>query len=533
MWKERIAKVLLKAYNEYASEQGIEGLNEIKIDYPAKDIVCDYASPTAMESAKVFRKNPRQIAEGIIEKLDKSMFEKVECVGPGFINFTLSSDTLNSAVNEIVENADYGKDIVKEPEKMLLEYVSANPTGPLHIGHGRWAAIGDTLARCLNYAGHKAEREFYINDAGVQIKKLNASVEAVANGVPVPEDGYHGSYIKDLAEELKQAQANGDEISAKELIRKEQEELLSSFGVEFDKWFSEESLRNAGEVEKTIEELREGGYLYEKEGALWFMSTDFGDDKDRVLKKSDGEFTYFAVDIAYHKNKVARGYDRLINVLGADHHGYVARLNAAVEVLSKGKTKLSPIIGQLVRLFRGDEQVRMSKRTGDMISLQDVINEIGPDAVRLFLSMRSANQTLDFDLELAKKKDNENPVYYLQYAYARVSNIFLQLKEKGLTFNESAGFDINASSDEETRKLALSLIRFPDELLDVCSGFEVHRLAAYLYDTAAALHKFYYKNTVLDDNDDVRNSRLSLMRALRVILGIGFDLLGIEKKESM
>lgn len=522
MLKEKIVLSIKSAILEVAREASVECNVDVKVEYPANEKFGDYATACALELAKVFRKPPIQIAQSIASKIEGD-FEKVEVAPPGFINITLSKKTLEEAVLEIVENEDYGKNCV-EKENILIEYVSANPTGPLHIGHGRWAAIGDALSRLLSFAGHKVDTEFYINDAGSQIDKLNESVKAARENREIPEDGYHGAYIKELAKM---------EDEPKALILEEQKKLLEKFGAKFDRWFSEKTLRESGAVEETMSLLEEKGYSFEKEGALWFKSSAFGDDKDRVLRKTDGSYTYFAVDVAYHRDKVKRGYNRLITILGADHHGYIPRITAAVNVFSDGKTILTAILGQLVRLFRGDEQVRMSKRTGDMISLEEVMEEIGVDSTRYYLLMRSANTTLDFDLELAKRQDNENPVYYLQYAYARICNIFIQLKEKGFSYNGEKEFTLEVGGDEEASRLIKMLLRFPEEVKESALNFEMHRFVSYLYDLAASLHRYYYKNIVLDEDVKIRTSRLTLMLACKRVLEKGFDILGITKKETM
>ncbi|MBI4978412.1 MAG: arginine--tRNA ligase [Spirochaetes bacterium] len=525
MRKEIIAAVITESVNKFLAAQDVRPGFTVKIEYPANPDFGDYATPIAMELAKQLKKPPLQIADGIAALCSHDIFESVQVAKPGFINMKLSKRAVSSGIRAILTDDTYGKNGEQDPKRILLEFVSANPTGPLHIGHGRWAAIGDTLARILRYAGNSVDCEFYVNNAGVQIENLRRSVAAVQQGAAIPEDGYHGAYIKELA-------ARGGDPA--EHMLSEHQELLARFGVPFDRFFSEKALRESGAVERVIQLLKEKGHVFEQEGALWFRSTAFGDDKDRVLKKSDGAYTYFAVDIAYHQEKISRAYEKLINVLGADHHGYVARLIAAVHVLSDGKTKIDVIIGQLVRLFRGKEVVRMSKRTGDMITLAEVIDEIGIDPARYFLLMRSAHTSLDFDLELAKKQDNENPVYYLQYAYARICNIFVQLKEKDLSYDPATVFDLEPITNPLTDALAKILLRFPDEVLEVSRTYEVHRMTQYLYDVASALHRFYYDNVVLDHtNDTTRAMRLTLVRAVQRVLFIGFDLIGIAKKESM
>lgn len=524
MLKKKVALILKNYFDSYLKENNCDTNVAIEIGYPSDEKFGDYACAASLRLAKELKKNPMDIANAVVKNIKSDMFEKVEVVAPGFINITLSDKYLSECVEEILKNDKYGKDSVQEKLKILLEYVSANPTGPLHIGHGRWAAIGSALKNLLKYVGHSVDSEFYVNDAGEQIEKLNRSVQAVKKGEEVPEDGYHGEYIKDIAK------LDG---VAKDIILESQKELLKKFKTDMDNYASELEIRESGELEKALESLHEKGLLYEKEDALWFKSTDYADDKDRVVKKTSGDYTYFAPDIAYHKTKIDRGYNYLIDILGADHHGYVSRITAAVRALSNDKTKLHVILGQLVRLYRGKELVRMSKRTGDMITLEEVIEEIGVDSTRYFLLMRGAATAIDFDLELAKKKDNDNPVYYVQYAYARICNIFFKLEEKSLNFDDKSNFDISKIKNDDTRKLAKMIIRLPDELSDAAKSFEVYPVINYLYDVASAFHRFYYENIVLSDDEVVRNERLKLSLAVKNILAICFDIIGITKIERM
>ncbi len=537
MIKLELAAIIEKALNKYFENNDIkiEGSTpNIEIEYATDYKFGDYACAIAMRLSKLLKKNPFDIATAIVEIVstsdDNAYFKIIEVARPGFINMRLSNNYINDSIKSVLIEKEYKKNIVKNPQKIQIEYVSANPTGPLHIGHGRWAAIGDSLSNLLSYLGHDVEREFYVNDAGVQIEKLNESIACVQEDKPIPEDGYHGNYMTDVA---KLAKDTGRE--PKDILLESQKELLKKFRCNFDNFASEAKVRSNNGVENAMEFLTSKGCTFEEDGALWFKSTDFGDDKDRVLKKSDGSYTYFANDIAYHKTKVERNFDFLINILGADHHGYVTRITSAVEMLSEKKTSLHVILGQLVRLFRGEEAVKMSKRTGDIISLEGVIDEIGIDPTRYFLAMRSASTTLDFDLEVAKKQDNENPVYYVQYAYARICNIFVKLGEKGMTFDESTTFDIAAieSEDESTQKLAKMILRFADEMLLCESMYEVHPIVAYIYELTSSFHRFYYSNIVLDEDSSIRNQRLLLSLATKKVLGICFDIIGISKLESM
>ena len=527
MLKRVISNIMKNALNEYL--KGIEIENKdtyIDISYSVDDKFGDYACPVAMRLAKTLKKNPFDIANDIVKILidNNKYFEKIEVARPGFINLTLSKEYINECINNLIKDDDYGKNSAEDKKKIMVEYVSANPTGPLHIGHGRWAAIGSALSNILKYVGYDVYQEFYVNDAGEQIVKLNESVKAVREGREIPEDGYHGSYINEIAKM---------EGEPKDIILEQQRKLLERFRTYMDNYASEDEIRKSGELENTMEYLTEKGFLFEEDNATWFRSTKYGDDKDRVVKKSNGTYTYFAPDITYHKNKIDRGYKYLIDILGADHHGYVPRITAAVRAVSDDTASLKVILGQLVRLYRGSELVRMSKRTGDMVSLEEVIDEIGVDPTRYFLLMRSYSTSLDFDLDLAKKKDNDNPVYYVQYAYARICNIFFKLEEKNMTYNDNKDFDITNIANESTLKLAKIILKFPDEIYESAKSLEVYTLLNYTYDVAAALHRFYYDNIVLEENESIRQERLTLIKAVKKVLGICFDIIGITKVERM
>ena len=524
MIKKNIASIVQKAFDDYLKSISSDAKCQVEIGYPSDSKFGDYACATALRIAKDINKNPMDIAQAVITTIKSDDFAGIEVVRPGFINITLSDKFINKSINDLLKSENYGKNTVEKPLKILLEYVSANPTGPLHIGHGRWAAIGSALGNLLSYVGHNVHHEFYVNDAGEQIEKLNRSVNAVKNGLPVPEDGYHGAYIADVAK------LDGE---PKDLILETQKQLLERFRTYMETYTSEDDIRKSGDLEITIEVLKEKGLIYEKEDAWWFKSTVYGDDKDRVVQKTSGDYTYFAPDIAYHRNKILRGFDFLINILGADHHGYVPRITAAVRALSDDKVKLDVVLGQLVRLYRGKDLVRMSKRTGDMVSLEEVIDEIGIDSTRYFLLMRSVTTTLDFDLELARKKENDNPIYYVQYAYARICNIFFKLEEKDLSYDKNTVFDISKISNEQTLKLAKLLMRMPDELLESAKSFEVYPIVNYTYEVSAALHRFYYENIVLCDDAEIRNQRLQLVEAVRQVLAILFDIIAISKIERM
>jgi arginyl-tRNA synthetase len=497
----------------------------------------DFCTTAAMGLAKTLKKNPLEIAQKIADGLsvvDKTrLFSKVEVVR-GYINLFISNETIFTELEKILSQkekyllSDWGKG-----KKVLLEFVSANPTGPLHIGHGRWAVLGDNIARVYAAAGMKVTKEFYVNDVGHQIDMLIASVKASADGQPTPEGGYGGYYVKELADRFKK-DLNKKDFKKKLLsyITKHQKEVLASMGVKFDSWFSEESLHNKGKVKHAIKELEVKGRTYEKDGALWFRSTDYGDDKDRVLIKEQGASTYFAADVAYHANKFERGFDRIIDIWGTDHHGYVKRIYSAMEAMGFPKEKLEIIIGQLVTLYRGTEVVRMSKRTGEMVTLEEVVEETGSDATRFYLSANDENTHVDFDLQLAKEKSQDNPVYYVQYAHARICSILAEAKKRKMTPRKIQVQKHLVLSDSE-RKLLRRLIDLPAEVALAAQKSAPHRLIQYLKDVSVAFHHFYQFNRVLEDNHEIRQNRLALAIATRIILSNVLKLLGMSAPERM
>ncbi len=521
--KDQIRQLIASSLKEQFNHEA----DIISINYTERPEHGDYASPVAMSLAKPLRSNPRAIAEKLQQDLQKqALFDHIDIAGPGYLNFFLSRASVEKELHSILQEKHYGKNDSLAGRNILLEFVSANPTGPLHIGHGRWAAIGDAMARILRYCGADVATEFYINDAGVQIRNLHASVDAVKAGLPVPEDGYHGDYIQEIAH------LPGDPVQN---LLAMQKETLERFRVRFDLYFSETSLHSASFVQETIEFLRKKGLLYEEEGALWFRTTDFGDDKDRVLIKADGAYTYFAVDIAYHRNKIERRYGELINVFGADHHGYIQRLNAAVKAFSHDVI-LNIIIGQLVNLYRDGEPVRMSKRTGDMISLDEVIDEIGVDAGRYFLVMRKTDSKLDFDLSIAREQSENNPVFYVQYAHARIQSILRKAEEEKVETGlipEVFLSDEEARTDSAAWELVKKLISFPELLTDMALSLEPHRMPQYLEDLAGGFHRFYSQYRVISEDRDSTLRRLALIKAVGKILAIGLDLIGVSAPDRM
>jgi arginyl-tRNA synthetase len=518
MIKQEI-KVLLQTV---LSELGYSFQDEIVIEIPKNKSFGDYATNICFTLARTLKKNPKIIAEEISEQLNnQKAISEVGIISAfnGFLNISLLDLFLWDKFNALI---DVVPQFPKSEQKVMLEYVSANPTGPLHIGHGRWAVLGSALDSILRFIGVDVASEFYINDAGNQIKNFYKSVEAVKNGKPVPEDGYHGDYVVQLAA--------SDEDALEQVIAI-QKKTLNNLGAKFDTWFSEKRLHKSGEVEKAIQLLKSKELTYEKENALWFKSSDFGDEKDRVLVKSDGAYTYFVVDIAYHLNKIERGFGKLVNIWGADHHGYIARMRAGVAAVG-GEQFLQEdnfviLIGQLVSLMRNNEPVRMSKRTGEMISLDEVVEEIGVDATRYFLLEKSADTHIEFDLELAKKKSNENPVFYVQYAHARICSIFNKLGVEKPS-------KVNITDLEQAEKeLVLACLKVYDEIWDAARYYAPYKLVSYTYNLARAFHHFYEKCPIAKASEAEQAKRLVIIGQTKRVLAFCLEILGITSPTSM
>ncbi|MCX7704655.1 MAG: arginine--tRNA ligase [bacterium] len=468
-------------------------------------------------------------------------FEKVE-ERKGFINFFLKDTHIYATIKEILSKKDaYGKSLSKKGS-VLIEFVSANPTGPLTIAHGRQAAFGEALSRILMHSGWRVTKEYYLNDCGRQIELLGISLKAhylrkrgmKAN---IPEDGYHGEYLKEIAEKIPDGYETKDakffEDFAKQEILKIIKDDLKEFGVYFDSWFSESELRKEGKVEEIINILQEKGLIYEQDGALWFKTSLYGDDKDRVLRKRDMSYTYLAPDIAYHENKIKRGYDMLINLWGPDHAGYVTRIKAAASVLGFSPDRLKIIIVQLTTLYRGKEKISMSTRKGQFITLKQLMDEVGPDATKFFFLFRRADSHLDFDLELAKKKTEENPVYYIQYAYVRAKHIIEFAKEKGITEKDVFSADFSLLKEEPEIEILKKLKKFPIIVEQASRTLEVSNIAHYILDLAGSFHSYYQKFRVVDANIKISCSRLALVECLMSVMGKSLELLGISKPEKM
>lgn len=501
-------------------------VGQIIIEVPRNEEHGDYATNIAFLLAKRLRKAPPVIAAELAARLDSAFKSEIKATpAGGFINFILSDDYIHRKIMLIDER--FGHSNVGAGARHLIEFVSANPTGPLHIGHGRWAAIGDSIVRLLRATGYQVSSEFYINDTGNQIRNFYASVAAVKQGQPIPEDGYHGGYVLELAE------VEGDPV---QLMLAHQRKVLTMFRCEFDSWQSEAQLHAEGHVNKFINILRQSEYAYTLDGALWFRSTAFGDDKDRVLVRENGAPTYFAADIAYHYHKFERGIDHAVNIWGADHHGYVKRMQAALSVIladklgAAGKSiddYFTVVIGQLVKLYRDGQEVRMSKRTGDMITLEDVIEEIGVDAARYFLAMKSHDQMLEFDLNLAKEQSNNNPVYYVQYAHARICSILR--KASGLGQSATLGRKL----EDEERKLLIKLLRLPRQVVVAAREYSPYLITQYMEELAAVFHSFYQKCKVITDDAVLSEQRVAYIDRVRRVLQTCLDLVGVSAPERM
>ncbi|HHV72358.1 MAG TPA: arginine--tRNA ligase [Clostridia bacterium] len=547
--RQAIAQAVEKAVADGVFQY--EKLPEIILEVPREKAHGDYATNLAMLLTRQAKQPPRKIAEAIVARLpqENKLIARVEIAGPGFINFYLTNDWLYAGLAEIGKQGEnYGKTNTGKGRKVQVEFVSANPTGPLHMGNGRGGAIGSVLANLLETAGFDVTREFYINDAGNQIENFGLSLEArylelLGQDYTFPEKGYRGEDIKQCMADLialegdKYLQLPPEERRKKLVSYALKEKLtaikndLAAFGVEYDVWFSEQSLYDSGKIKETLDLLQEKGYLYEKDGAIWLKTTLFGDDKDEVVVRANGVPTYFAADIAYHRDKFERGFTWIINIWGADHHGHVARMKGAMAALGYDPDQLDVIIMQLVRLVRKGEQVRMSKRAGEMVTLSELVEEVGKDAARFFFLLRSADSHLDFDLDLAKEASNENPVYYVQYAHARICSILRQAAERGVTLPQTG--DLTLLKTEAELDLIRKLVQFPEEIALAALRKEPHRLARYVHDLAGLFHSFYNSCRVISDDEKLTAARLVLVDAARIVLRNSLNILGITAPERM
>ncbi|MGF2618275.1 arginine--tRNA ligase [Rossellomorea vietnamensis] len=545
--KSEIRAAVLKA--GLATE---DQLPDVILETPKEKSHGDYSTNMAMQLARIAKKAPRMIADEIAANIDQgeASIEKIDIAGPGFINFFMKNEYLTELVANVLQAGDeYGRSEAGKGERINVEFVSANPTGDLHLGHARGASVGDSLCNVLDKAGYKVTREYYINDAGNQIHNLALSVEAryfqaLGHDKAVPEDGYQGADIigigKKLAEEFGDKYIESPEEERYKFFREyglkyEMEKLkkdLEDFRVPFDVWYSETSLYENGKIDDALKALKDNNHVFEEGGATWFRSTELGDDKDRVLIKNDGTYTYLTPDISYHRDKFERGHDILINIWGADHHGYIPRMKAAIEALGYNRDQLEVEVIQLVHLFKNGEKMKMSKRTGKAVTMRDLVEEVGLDAVRYFFAMRSADTHMDFDLDLAVSQSNENPVYYAQYAHARICSILRQAEEQGISFEEGADYSLLKA--EKTIELLKKLGDFPGIVADAAEKRTPHRIANYINELASTFHSFYNAEKVLDmENPELTKARLSLIKAVRITMKNALKLIGVSAPEKM
>ena len=581
--KEQLQNLLTKCIGDLI-DQGVisEMPSKIRLDHTKDKSHGDYATNVALMLAKQANVNPKELAQTIIKQLGVAEFiEKTEIAGPGFINFFLSSESSSSVINEIIDSGQgYGVSNIGAGQSVLLEYVSANPTGPLHVGHGRGAAYGATVSNLLRTVGFKVDNEYYVNDAGRQMDILTVSIflrylELFGEKVRFPDNGYQGSYIKEIVGSISERygdtfqiestlvfdgickdgldggdkESHIDELIARsknllgadfksifevgiESILNGIKEDLADFGVVFEKWFSEQSLIDNGLAKSSIDKLQKSKHVYTKDGALWFRTTEYGDEKDRVVVRENGIHTYFASDIAYHLEKFERGYDKVINVWGADHHGYIARVKASIAAFNHDPEKLEIILVQFANLYRGGKKVQMSTRSGSFVTLEDLRNEVGNDAARFFYILRKSEQHMDFDLDLAKSKTNENPVFYIQYAYARISSVFRQAQDKGINFNHK-GADLSLLLEESEKTILRELNRYRGVIESSALQYEPHQLAYYLRDLAAHFHSYYNACPFILEDQNLTQARLSLIYATKQVLENGLHILGVSAPDSM
>ena len=581
--KDQLQELLTKCVQDLISKGILKEMpSKIRIDHTKDNSHGDYATNIALMLSKQAKMSPVELAKIIIDQFEqKNFIKKIEIAGPGFINFFISQESSSSIVNEIlVQAASYGCSDIGQGKKVLLEYVSANPTGPLHVGHGRGAAYGATVSNLLRNAGFIVDNEYYVNDAGRQMDILTVSIylrylTICGEDLRFPDNGYQGQYINDIAQGIYETSGQkfhlksdlvfenvcrdgtegGDkEVHIDQLIEKAKSILgdgfkavfevgiesilsgikndLAEFGVVFEKWFSEQSLIDSGLSESCISKLKDSKNLYEKDGALWFKTTNYGDEKDRVVVRDNGNHTYFASDIAYHLEKLDRGYDKIINVWGADHHGYIPRVKASIEALGHNSDKLEILLVQFANLYRGGSKVQMSTRSGSFVTLEDLRAEVGNDAARFFYILRKSEQHMDFDLDLAKSKTNENPVYYIQYAHARICSVFRQADEKEIELDVSQT-NLTLLTEEIEKDLLRELSRFKSVLESSAIQYEPHQLAYYLRDLSNHFHSYYNACKFIVDDKNLTQARLALISATQQILKNGLSILGVGAPESM
>jgi arginyl-tRNA synthetase len=553
--RRHLRELLTRAIEKTAKggELSTTDLPPLLLEPPKQLEFGDLATNVAMLWAKKAKKPPRMIAEAILKNLEDhdGILSRKEIAGPGFLNFAFAPKFYYRQLRDVAEGKEAKLDLGRG-QKVQVEFASVNPTGPLHVGHGRVAVIGDVLARLHEATGFDVEREYYVNDAGKQMENLALSLyarycELFGEKIDFPQDGYPGDYVRDIAAEVKAQKGDRLREASKETaidffrqyggesLLKTIRAQLAQFGIQFDSYFSEKALRERNEVEQTMELLRSRGLLYFKDGAEWFKSTQFGDDKDRALIKSDGELTYFASDVAYHRNKYERKFSKLINVWGADHHGYVRRLKAAIQGLGYDPNLLQVVLVQMVQLTRGGEPVRMGKRTGEFVSLEEVLEEVGRDAARFFFLMRKSDSQLDFDLDLAKKESSENPVFYVQYAHARVASIFEQARKSQIAWDPSDLRSVSVDRLELPEEIGLirKMVQFNDVLEESTRELEPHRMIFYLLDLAGEFHRYYNRHRVISDDRDLTRARLLLVENVQKTIRRGLEIIGVDAPMKM
>ncbi|MGE5750475.1 MAG: arginine--tRNA ligase [Gemmatimonas sp.] len=541
---ELIRAELASAARELGADSSVDPI----IERPRDPSLGDWTTNLAMTLARPLRKRPAEIA-GLLRdrmRLSEAGVERVDIAGPGFMNFWLDPARIAEGVRDVIAgNENFGKTDVGHDERVNIEFVSANPTGPLHVGHGRQAALGDAIATLLEWTGWNVTREFYYNDAGVQIENLAASVRAWLHKLDgeelaIPEGGYHGEYIREIAERYAAEhggvakESDGVKEFAVAALRNEQDLDLQAFGVKFDRYFLESSLYTDGKVDETVEALNKAGMTYENDGALWLKTSEFGDDKDRVMRKRDGTYTYFLPDVAYHVTKWQRGFHRAIDVQGADHHSTTTRVRAGLQALDIGIAKDYPeyVLHQMVTVMKGGEEVKISKRAGSYVTVRDLINEVGRDAVRFFFLMRKSDSQLVFDIDVALKQSEENPVYYVQMAHARMCGIF-RVGEIDRESFPADGIDLGVLREPEEQELIKALADFPQVVAGAAAALEPQRIATYLSDTAKLAHLWYHKHHVLGEPEPIMNARLALARATQIVIRNALGILGISAPERM
>lgn len=554
--KQEVTETVKKALEALRDELGLEEVPEAELEIPKNEAMGDFATTVAMRLARQSGKKPRDLAQKIVQTIQdqgSGIFDGIEVAGPGFINFRIRREVLYRSLGQLLtEGHSLLRSDIGKGHRVQVEFVSANPTGPLHVGHGRGAAVGNALSNILKKAGYDVLKEFYVNDAGLQVRLLGQSVYAryqqlLGHDVPFPEDGYQGSYIEDVAKAIQKTA--GDEYAGKtfnecaefftdfsyKMMLTDIARDLKDFGVVFDSWQSERELHGQGKVREALDALKQRQLLYEKDGAAWFASSRFEDDKDRVVIKQDGEYTYFASDIAYHKDKLARGFDTIIDIWGADHHGYIPRISSVLEAFDLPKDRFSVILIQMVSLLRHGRPVQMSKRAGTFVTLREVIDEVGADTTKFIFLTRRSDSHLDFDIDVAREQSSENPVFYVQYAFARISSIFRQAEERRVLSSEFGVKEAALSLLKEGEEISLikKILQYPMVFEGAAISCEPHRITYYLQELAGAFHSYYYNHRVISDDAGLTRARLGLCMGVKIVLEEGLQILGVSAPERM